>query len=118
MVTTTATAGDKIVEFRISQPTSSGSQSLAYTEMDGIWVSVGMARGALTDNLIFGIGKSFKFNDNFCVFSGPMIEQLEGGLVNGGLNVGAIYKTNEDLIAMSVSYNRVTGITLGLGGGW
>ena len=116
MVTTTATAGDKIVEFRISQPTSSGSQSLAYTEMDGIWVSVGMAREP--DNLIFGIGKSFKFNDNFCVFSGPMIEQLEGGLVNGGLNVGAIYKTNEDLMVMSVSYNRVTGITLGLGGGW
>lgn len=94
------------------------------SEYVGIMVSDNSVYGSVGiietgDTFVYGFGLSTDVDQNVTLFAGPVfgVVDNEDNLI-GGINVGMLVKFTDSKNIISVSYNRLTDLTLGVGASW
>jgi hypothetical protein len=92
------------------------SLSLSYHELDAFYVTVG--NKTQEDNLfMYGFGKSHQLDESLSVFVGAVFGTYESDEFVGGVDVGILIHAHSD-VAVSMSYNRLSEYSMGLGILW
>jgi hypothetical protein len=104
-----------IAMFQISPETNAVGAGLY--EVDGLWVSAAYLQDGPT--FVYGFGKSLAIDKNISLVVGPVFGSGKDNAFTGGVNIGAIIhgplSEGETPLAVSISYNRITDYTIGVG---